>query len=203
MTELEKLIEGFERFPGIGSRQARRFAFHILTLNENERVDLAEIIATIGKSVRTCTSCFRFFSTRANANLCSLCESQSRDKTKILVVERDSDIDSVEKSGTYDGRYFVFGGTIPLLSTAETKKYRGTALKRLVELNIENGLKEIILGFSVNPDGENTVRYIEMLLSDTIKDKVKLSQLGRGLSTGSELEYADQETIKNAFKNRE
>jgi recombination protein RecR len=103
----------------------------------------------------------------------------------------------------YDGYYFVLGGTVPLLDTQDTKKLRGGALKQLVEMRGPLGLREIILGFSVNPDGENTARYVEILLKDAIAAyKLKVSHLGRGLSTGSELEYADPETIKNALKNR-
>jgi recombination protein RecR len=96
----------------------------------------------------------------------------------------------------------VLGGTVPLLDSQDTKGLRGGALKHLVSTK-GSGLKEIILAFSVNPDGENTGRYIEILLKDLITEhSFKISYLGRGLSTGSELEYADSETIKNAFKNR-
>lgn len=134
---------------------------------------------------------------------CTICTNPNRDNTKLAVVERDSDIDAIERSGTYDGFYFVLGGTVPLLDTQDTKKLRGGGLKQIVEMRGPLGLREIILGFSVNPDGENTARYVEILLKDPIeKHKLKVSHLGRGLSTGSELEYADPETIKNAIRNR-
>ena len=114
-----------------------------------------------------------------------------------------TDIDAIERGGIFDGLYFVLGGTVPLLDTHDIKKLRGGALKHLVETRAKEGLKEIILGFSVNPDGENTGRYIEVLLRESIAgNSLKISHLGRGLSTGSELEYADPETIKNSFKNR-
>ncbi len=120
-----------------------------------------------------------------------------------MVVERDSDIQAIERSNTYDGLYFVFGGTISLLSNKETKSLRSGALKALVEDRLKNGLQELILAFAVNPDGENTTRFIETLLKELLTDSaVHVSQLGRGLSTGSELEYADPETIKNALLNR-
>jgi recombination protein RecR len=140
-----------------------------------------------------------------NEQRCSICTSGERDHGKLTVVERDSDIDAIERGGMYDGLYFVLGGTVPLLDTHDIKKLRGGALKHLVEARVKeaDGLKEIILGFAINPDGENTGRYIEMLLKDSIAEHdLKVSHLGRGLSTGSELEYADPETIKNAFKNR-
>lgn len=120
-----------------------------------------------------------------------------------MVVERDSDIQSIERSGTYDGLYFVLGGTIPLLDSKESAKLRGGALKSSVDAQLTEDLSEIILGFAVNPDGENTSRYVEALLKDHIEtNNLTVTQLGRGLSTGSELEYADPETIKNALRNR-
>ena len=203
MTALDRLIRHFEKFPGIGSRQAKRFAFHLLTLPQEEVADISELIRVIRASVTLCPSCQRFFSKEGTMEVCSICSNTNRDNTKLVIVERDSDIDAIERSGIYDGFYFVLGGTVPLLDTQDTKKLRGGALKQLVEMRGPLGLREIILGFSVNPDGENTSRYIEILLKDSIdKYTLKVSHLGRGLSTGSELEYADPETIKNALKNR-
>lgn len=203
MNPLEKLIRHFERFPGIGSRQAKRFAFHLLTLGHDEVAELSELIRTIRTNVVECPSCCRFHSMYNSNPLCTICSSGERDRSKLTVVERDSDVDAIERGGMYDGLYFVLGGTVPLLDTQDIKKLRGGALKHTVETRLKEGLKEIILAFSVNPDGENTARYIQMLLKESIDTYgVKISQLGRGLSTGSELEYADPETIKNSFKNR-
>lgn len=203
MTTLEKLIKKFERFPGIGSRQAKRFAFHILTDEPEEVIELAKLITEIRSSVHECTSCFRFFVANGHSDMCSICSDTNRDHSKLLVVERDTDVDAIVRSGVYDGLYFVLGGTVPLLESVETKKLRGGALKAVVEQRIPEGLSELILGFSVNPDGENTARYVESLLRTYIDEhKLKVSYLGRGLSTGSELEYADPETIKNALQNR-
>ncbi len=202
MTPFEKIIRHFERFPGIGSRQARRFAFHLLTLNDADVRDLSELIRTIRENVTPCPSCARFHS-GTHSELCSLCSSGTRDRNKLTIVERDTDIDAIEKSGMYDGLYFVLGGTVPLLDSPDTKKLRGGMLKQIVTERAPLGLSEIILGFSINPDGENTERYIETLLRTQIDEhNIKVSHLGRGLSTGSELEYADPETIKNALKNR-
>ncbi|MCF7815670.1 MAG: toprim domain-containing protein [Candidatus Pacebacteria bacterium] len=203
MTSFDKLIKYFERFPGIGARQAKRFAFHILTLEEPDVVELAELIRTINTSVATCPSCYRFHSIYNDVLHCQICRNESRDRSKLTIVERDTDIDAIERSGTYNGLYFVLGGMVPLLDSHDIKKLRGGTLKHLVAERAEQDLAEIILGFSINPDGENTGRYIEMLLKDTTtKHAITITHLGRGLSTGSELEYADSETIKNAFINR-
>lgn len=204
MTKLDSLIAYFEKFPGVGARQAKRFAFHILTLPKEEVSEIAELITSLESSVMECHSCRRFFSRNGGTGtLCVICENENRDHTKLMIVERDSDIMTVERSGTYDGLYFVLGGTIPLLHEKDSNKLRGGALKALVEARVREDLSEIILGFSVNPDGENTGRYIETLLKELIEaHAITVSQLGRGLSTGSEIEYADPETIKNALKNR-
>lgn len=204
MNPLDKLTAYFENFPGIGARQARRFAFHILTLPSAEVAELSGLIGNIQASVSECASCRRFFSkSGGTAEICELCAHPSRDHSKLLVVERDTDIRSIERSGVYDGLYFVLGGTVPLLQSSENKKLRGGGLKRLIEARLPEGLAEVILGFSVNPDGENTGRFVESIIREIPGgDQIKISHLGRGLSTGSELEYADPETLKNALQNR-
>lgn len=205
MTNYETLIHYFEQFPGIGSRQAKRFINHLLVLPEEERQELSNLIANISTSVATCQSCFRFFSPGTGAETtCSICSSQNRDRSKLMVLERDSDLISIERAKSYDGLYFVLGGTIPLLNQEEKNKLRGGALKATVETRAsENGLSEIILAFSISPDGENTARYVRGLLEEIITSRsLTCTTLGRGLSTGSELEYADPETIKNALSNR-
>lgn len=204
MNDLDKLITLFESFPGVGARQAKRFAFHVLTMADVDVAELAKLVANIKGSVVECDSCHRFFSkSGGEQNLCSICGSQNREHDRLLVVERDSDIQAIERAGVYNGLYFVFGGTVPLLRSADNERLRGGALKATVEARLNHGLSEIILGFAINPDGENTARFVESILSPVLKETtVKISHLGRGLSTGSELEYADAETIKNALKNR-
>lgn len=204
MNDLDKLITLFESFPGVGARQAKRFAFHILTMAEGDVKQLATLIAGLRETVVECESCHRFYSKyQGTDNLCSICSSSNRDHERLLVVERDSDIQAIERSGVYNGLYFVLGGTVPLLNATDKEKLRGGALKATVETRLNHNLSEIILGFSVNPDGENTARFVESILSPLLQNtEVKLSHLGRGLSTGSELEYADAETIKNSLKNR-
>lgn len=203
MNDLDKLINYFESFPGIGARQARRFAFHILTMNEADSSELARLITTVRNSVVECESCHRFFTRYNSETGCTICTSANRDRSRLLVVERDSDIQAIERAGVYDGLYFVLGGTVPLLNTTEASKLRAGALKSTVQTRLTTGLEEIILGFSINPDGENTARFIESVIEPLLSGhQTVLTHLGRGLSTGSELEYADAETLKNALKNR-
>ena len=203
MNTLDKLIAHFETFPGVGARQAKRFAFHILTMKEHDTTELSTLIASLKGSVVECASCHRYFTSSNSETICSICNSNNRDHNRLLVVERDSDIQSIERAGIYDGLYFVFGGTVPLLNANENSKLRGGALKATVDARIPKGLSEVIIGFSVNPDGENTARFVESIIGPSLAEKnISLTHLGRGLSTGSELEYADPETIKSALKNR-
>jgi recombination protein RecR len=206
MNPLDKLIAYFEKFPGVGARQAKRFAFHLLTLKREQVDELSTLITSLPKSVTECFDCHRFFSTSYNAagNLCNICADHNRDRTKLMVVSRDSDIQAIERSNVYNGLYFVLGGTISLLNGPESNsKLRSGAFRALIDKRLKESLEEVILAFSINPDGDNTARYIESVLKE-IPDtnSLKITHLGRGLSTGSELEYADPETIKSALSNR-
>ena len=202
MTNFDKLVVYFEKFPGVGVRQAKRFAFHVLTMKHEQVTELADLISSLSNSVTECASCHRFFS-NSQAPICSICNDVNRDSHKLLVVASDNDIQAIERSGVYSGLYFVLGGTVPLLSKETEQRLRGGALRATVLERSKNASLEVILGFAINPDGENTARYIESLLSEFASTgKIKISHLGRGLSTGSELEYADAETIKSALRNR-
>lgn len=204
MSNLDKLIRSFEQFPGIGTRQAKRFAFHILTLPESDTRELSELIANLQGNVIECTSCRRFFArSGGDTTECSICRDTGRDRSKLMVVSSDNDITAIERAGVYDGLYFVLGGTLSLLEKKTTNNLRGNGLKHIVTTRLSEELKEIILGFAVNPDGENTGRFVEKLLAEILADTtITCTYLGRGLSTGSELEYADPDTIKNALSNR-
>lgn len=203
MSDFDALIAYFERFPGVGTRQAKRFAFHILTMPRSDVRELSRLIANLDQSVARCSHCHRFFSYHQTSDTCPICLDSSRDATKLLVVVHDSDIQAIERSDVYNGHYFVLGGTVPLLTEDTPKHVRGKLLYNTIEKRLAEGLKEVILGLPVNPDGENTGRYIEHLVADLVTSRdLHVSYLGRGLSTGSELEYADRDTIKNAFINR-
>lgn len=203
MSPIERLASLFEKFPGIGPRQAQRFVYSLLTQDAEYVSALTSLIEEVRSGVRECSLCFRFYANGHGNTTCPICRDTTRDASLLMIVERDADILPIERSKTYNGNYFVFGGTIPLLDQHHTKKTRGPALRAIVDKRVANGLKEVILAFSVNPDGENTARYVEAQLAPLAASHgLILSLLGRGLSTGSELEYADSETIKNALKNR-
>ncbi len=195
MDSLHKLTEYFSEFPGIGPRQAKRFVYFLMTRNAYYLEDMAKLITEIKKNVKVCPSCFRFHS--GAAALCSVCANTNRDNTQLMIVARDVDFESIEKSHVYNGLYFILGGTIPILEKEPEKKVRLKELKEKIE---KGDFKEIILSLNITADGENTAEYIRQFIGQISEAKVTV--LGRGLSTGSELEYVDAETIKNALQNR-
>ena len=204
MDPLTTLTEIFKHFPGIGPRQAKRFVYYLLNQNPESLKKLTEQILALKKNVHQCISCFRYFNNNYNnrQNLCKICQDNSRDEGSLMLVERDIDLEAVEKAGTYRGRYFVLGGNIPILDKEPHKKIRESDLLRVINQKGQN-LQELIIATSANSEGDNTAEYLQNLLAEPAqKYNFKISLLGRGLSTGSELEYADPETIKNALTNR-
>jgi recombination protein RecR len=121
-----------------------------------------------------------------------------------MIVSHDVDYENIEKTKSYDGYYFILGGTVPILDKNPEKRIRQDELLKTINDRAKNGLSEIIIALNYNPEGENTLSYLrDILLPTTQKLGIKISTLGRGLSTGTELEYSDTETIKNALKNRQ
>ncbi|MEK7390529.1 MAG: toprim domain-containing protein [Patescibacteria group bacterium] len=203
MNSFNKLIEIFSEFPGIGPRQAKRFVYFLVAKPPAYAKDLIRAIENLKNNTLTCNSCFRIFSKNGgDASLCSICADRNRDTSMLAVVSRDSDLESIEKSGSYNGLYFVLGGIVPILEVAPDKKIRSKELLAEVGKRFTGGLKEIILAMSANADSENTAQYVEKLLSVYKEKGLKISLLGRGLSTGTELEYSDADTLRNALSNR-
>jgi recombination protein RecR len=119
-----------------------------------------------------------------------------------MIVEKDVDFENIERAGTYKGYYFILGGTLSLLER-KSGTIRAEELKKTVKDRAKEGLEEVVLALSASPDGEHTTLAVREILSPLAKEhSFKISMLGRGLSTGLELEYSDPETIKNALKNR-
>ena len=201
MDPIEKLVALFRRFPGIGPRQAERFVQFLLRSSPAARRELIAAIQGLGSSVHQCPSCFRFYS--GERGLCSLCGNPNRDNKMIIVVASDADLAALERSGTYRGQYFVLGGTVDL-AAEKTDRLRIKELKqRINDLQDNKDFSEIVLAFPANPEGDATAEMVREQLEQTVEERgIKITSLGRGLSTGSELEYADPDTIKNALDSR-
>ncbi len=202
MDPISQLADKFKEFPGIGERQAKRFVYFLLHKNPAYVKILGDAILAIRNEITECPSCFVLFqSNKSESKLCTVCVNPKTDRATLLVVEKDADIESIKRSKTYTGMYFILGGLVPIVTKETPSFVRTNQLKTVVEDRIKSGeLKEIIMAFSLNPHGEHTDMYIRELLSPF--KNIKISSLGRGLSTGTELEYSDSETIKNALLNR-
>ncbi|MGB4076480.1 MAG: toprim domain-containing protein [Minisyncoccia bacterium] len=193
---IEDLSHAFERFPGIGPRQARRFVYHMLMLPLAERTRIAELVSRLAENVRQCGACMRY--AHGNGPLCNYCADATRDDTMLLIVEKDQDLQALERAGTYRGHYFVLGGVLTLSGKGTIREKE---LVKAIETRLKKGLKEIILALSATSEGETTADHLRELLLP-YREKAQLTTLGRGLSTGSELEYADAETLSGALQNR-
>lgn len=200
---IQRLIELFTKLPGIGSRQATRFVFAIL--KNGLAWELSQALNDLEK-IKLCPVCFRSVETETISQIqCSLCRSPKREKNLIAVVEKESDLENFEKTGAYNGVYHVLGG---LISPLDSDSVEGLHLKELQE-RIKNILREykkceVILATNATTEGDATALYLERILTP-LKDLypgLVVSRLGRGLSLGSELEYADEITLKNALFNR-
>lgn len=203
MDDISRLIELFKEFPGIGPRQAKRFVYFLLNKNSNYSGELADLIKEVRSSVHTCEDCFRFFP-KTNSKLCATCADKTRDGKLLMIVSNDVDFENIEKTKSFNGYYFVLGGTVPILEKNPERMIRQRELMNIVDRKSKSGLSEIIIAVSYNPEGENTLSYLKEILSPiSEKNNIKVSNLGRGLSTGTELEYSDSETLKNALKNRQ
>lgn len=197
---IDRLAAIFERFPGIGPRQAQRFVQFLLRSSPALRRELAEAVRELGSTVHQCPSCKRFHSGKAGP--CSLCSNPDRDHTLLAVIATDADLLALERSGTYRGMYFVLGGTVSFTSEKASHLRLGDLLGSIPS-RIEQGLSEVILAFPANPEGDATAIRVREELGDlAVLHDFTVSQLGRGLSTGSELEYADPDTLRFALNNR-
>ena len=193
----------FEKFPGIGPRQARRFVQYLLVISPAVRQEFAEQVRALGTQTAQCKKCYRWFAVEHKGRsfvtkdrpLCDVCADEHREKQILFVVEKDADIDNVERSN-YKGLYFVLGGIIPLAAEEPEKHIRMRELLKRAETEKP---AEIILGLSATTEGDHT----REILAEKLRGLSKISSLGRGLSTRSELEYADPDTIQQALSSRQ
>ncbi|MDD2657986.1 MAG: toprim domain-containing protein [Candidatus Pacebacteria bacterium] len=197
MDYIDELATALARLPGIGPRQGKRFVYYLLSAPAAERVKLAELISVLGKNVRQCPDCLRFYN-GSTALVCAYCSDTRRDDTTLLLVEKDQDLAALERAGTYKGRYFVLGGVLTLTGKGAIREKE---LVRTIEKRLQNNLKEVVLALGATSEGEHTADRVRELLLP-YRDQVKVSVLGRGLATGSELEYSDAETLRAALTNR-
>lgn len=200
MDPIAHLAELLNELPGIGPRQSKRLAYALILKSSQYANDLSRLIKEVREEVKNCSSCYRFISKKNLVNgLCSICRNPERDPALLMIVARDVDLQSVERSGFYKGKYFVLGGSVPVLEKNPENFIRLRELKARIENEFE--LDEAILAYNQTPEGEHTALIVQQAIKGA-NSMLKISHLGRGLSTGTELEYSDNETLRNALRNR-
>ncbi|MEK7178906.1 MAG: toprim domain-containing protein [Patescibacteria group bacterium] len=201
MSPIDKLTEYFSLFPGIGMRQARRFVYFLLRSDAQVSQEIASLIQKIKEETAQCSSCYRFFEPKDSLPQCNTCLDPVADEKLLLIVEKDQDLDAIRKSGMFNGKYFVLGGLIPIGAGKRPKHLKDKEL--FMKISKETHIQEVVLALSAHPEGDVTSTYIkEQLFPIGKKRPLRVTTLGRGISTGTELEYSDTDTIAHALGNR-
>ena len=167
---------------------------------KNTREDLKKALDNLGREIKTCQSCYFAIENNDN-NKCYFCDNPARDHKTICVVEKETDLATVEKSGGYKGLYHVLGGLFSALDTVIPKSLKIPELINRIESKKSGNKKveEVILALSPTHEGDLTAHYLERLLKPL---KVKITRLGRGLPYGSDVEFADAKTLSGALESR-
>jgi recombination protein RecR len=196
---LLRLIESFQKLPGIGPKTAQRLTYYLLHVPQAELDSFAKALSQLKKSTTLCSICRNVSET----NPCPICDEDRRDEQTILVVEQPLDILAFERTRKYVGRYHVLHGSIsPLENIGPDELYIDDLLKRTKE---DENIKEIIIATNPTMEGEATAMYISKKLKAQIADgrkKFKITRLGMGVPTGADLEYADETTLEQAIEGR-
>jgi len=189
---LQQLIEELRKIPGIGAKTAQRIAFHILGLPQEDADRLAESIREVKKKLFYCSVC----NSITHLDPCLMCADGERTNDILCIVEEPYNISSIEKTGIYHGRYHVLLGTLAPLRGIGPDELR---LEKLIQRVEKGNFQEIILATNPTAEGEATALYLVRMLKNY---PVKLTRLAMGLPVGSDIDFADQVTIKKAIEGR-
>lgn len=196
-SKFKNAVDIFRKLPGVGPRQAARFVMALLEKPESELQEFGRTLHNLKRDISFCAVCFNV----SENHRCAVCLDTKRDQNKLLVVEKVTDLDSIEKTGLYHGLYHVLGGAINPLEnlTPDTLRFRELN-GRLIKLAETRNKIELIIATNPNTAGETTALY----LSDMLKNRpdISITRLARGLSSGSSLEYIDEGTLKHALEHR-
>lgn len=190
---LARLIESFQKLPGIGPKTAQRLTFYLLHVPQSELDEFAESLGRLKKDTELCSICKNV----SEKDPCPICEDKKRDTSTILVVEQPLDIVAFERTGKYEGVYHVLHGAIsPLENIGPDELYMQDLFKRL-----NDDVEEIIIATNPTMEGEATAMYISKKVKEKYSD-IKITRLGMGVPTGADLEYADETTLGEALAGR-
>lgn len=191
-TPVAKLIEEFEKLPGIGHKTAQRLAFHVLNLPVEKAEGLATAIVEAKSKTKYCSIC----SNLTDVDPCGICSSSSRDHSSICVVEDPKDVVAMERTREFKGLYHVLHGAI---SPMEGIGPEDIKIKELLARIRDGNVKEVILATNPNIEGEATAMYVSKLLKPL---GIKATRIAHGIPVGGDLEYADEVTLAKAFEGR-
>lgn len=189
---LAKLIEQFERMPGIGRKSAQRLAYYILNLDKQEAKTFAENIIKAREKIRHCDICCDL----TDRYVCYVCDNASRDKSIICVVEDTRDVVAIERTHEYSGVYHVLHGVISPMNNIGPEDI---TVKKLLERFSDDDIKEVIMATNPTVEGEATAMYISRLIKPL---GLTVTRLAYGMPVGSDLEYADEVTLSRALEGR-
>lgn len=210
---LQDLIDEFSRLPGVGPKSAQRIAFHVLHMDPEDVTRLQNALGAVRDGVTFC----RFCSNISRESVCRICVNSQRDAGTICVVEEPKDIQVIERTGEYTGRYHVLGGALDPLANIGPKNLNITQLlqriggvlpdRELADSTPDNPLydetpsiKEVILATDPNTEGEATAAYLVRLLKDF--PDLKITRLASGMPLGGDLEFVDELTLSRALSGR-
>jgi recombination protein RecR len=189
---LSKLIDQFERLPGIGRKTAQRLAFFILNGTDEQAESFASVLVEAKKSMHYCKICQNL----TDGEVCSICESATRDKSVICVVEDPRDVIAFERTRDYSGLYHVLHGVISPMDGIGPDQLK---IKELLARVNSGKVEEIIMATNPDVEGEATAMYVSRLLKPL---GIKVTRIAYGLPAGGELEYADEVTLLKALEGR-
>jgi recombination protein RecR len=189
---IDRLVASFKRLPGIGEKSATRLAFFLLGAPEATVQELATAISRLKKEIVLCAECFDL----THESPCEVCRNPRRDPATLCVVEEPADLASIERSGSFHGRYFVLGGALSPIDGVGPDEIRVAQLEERVR---RGDVQEIILATNPNAEGDATAHYISQCLRPT---GVKLSRIAYGMPLGGDFEYADHVTVGRSLENR-
>ena len=191
---VNRLVTELARLPGVGQRTAQRLAFHLLSADDEEALDLAAAIREVKETVGRCETCFNL----AVGPRCRICEDERRDHALICVVEQPSDVIPLERTHEFPGRYHVLGGALSPIDGVDPEDLR---IAELVDRVSANGVREVVVATNSTTTGEATALYIADALRERAPE-VAVTRLASGLPVGADLEYADEVTLGKALRGR-
>ena len=192
IAPLSRLVEQFERLPGIGYKSAQRLAYYVLGLSDDEVKQLSDSILEAHDKIHTCKVCCNL----TDQELCSICRNESRDHSTICVVENPRDVVAMERTRDYSGSYHVLHGVISPLNGVGPDQLR---IKELLDRVNSGEVREVIMATNPTVEGEATAMYVSRLLKPL---GVKVTRLAYGIPVGGDLEYADEVTLSRALEGR-